>query len=207
MVRYYTKRRGVIRLTYAEGNDPHILKLLDSMYLQNYPSDILEFGPTIVPVQRRQPIKKSSGRLGIGMWKPEGVMVAQYGEHSAAINRIIVAPDHNFFLTASDDGTVKVWDSSRLEKNVTFKARQTYKHGSGIQVKALCFVENTRCFVSAGTDGSIHVVKVDFQLTATAVKYGRLRLMRNWQLPEKEYAVWMEHFKAGRVGYRDFWSN
>lgn len=183
-----------------DGNDPHILKLLDSMYLQNYPSDILEFGPAIVPIpslQRRTPIKKSSGRLVGGTWKPEGVLVAQYGEHTGAVNRVVVASDHNFFVTGSDDGTVKVWDSSRLEKNVAFKARQTYKHAQGVKVKALCFVENTRCFVSAATDGSVHVVKVDFQLTGQAAKYGKLKVMRNWQLPEKEYAVWVEHFKAG----------
>lgn len=184
-----------------DGNDPHILKLLDSMYLQNYPSDIVEFGPAIVPIptfQRRTPIKKSNGRMAGGTWKPEGVMVAQFGEHTGAINRVVVASDHNFFVTASDDGTVKIWDSSRLEKNVAFKSRQTYRHVQGVKVKALCFVENTRCFVSAATDGSVHVVKVDFQLTGQqAAKYGKLKVMRNWQLPEKEYAVWMEHFKAG----------
>lgn len=182
-----------------DGNDPHILKLLDAMYLQNYPSDILEFGPAIVPIptqQRRTPIKKSSGRPAGGTWKPEGVLVAQFGEHTGAINRVVVASDHNFFVTGSDDGTVKVWDSSRLEKNVAFKARQTYRHATGSKVKALCFVENTRCFVSAATDGSVHVVKVDLQLTGQAAKYGKLKVMRNWQLPEKEYAVWMEHFKA-----------
>lgn len=187
-----------------DGNDPHILKLLDSMYLQNYPSDILEFGPAIVPTptsQRRSPIKKSNGRMVGGTWKPEGVMVAHFGEHTSAINRIVVVSDHNFFVTASDDGTVKVWDTSRLEKNVAFKSRQTYRHAQGVKVKALCFVENTRCFVSAATDGSVHVVKVDFQLTGQAAKYGKLKVMRNWQLPEKEYAVWIEHFKAGM-----FWS-
>lgn len=192
-----------------DGNDPHILKLLDSMYLQNYPSDIVEFGPAIVPIptfQRRTPIKKSNGRMAGGTWKPEGVMVAQFGEHTGAINRVVVASDHNFFVTASDDSTVKVWDSSRLEKNVAFKSRQTYRHAPGVKVKALCFVENTRCFVSAATDGSVHVVKVDFQLTGQqAAKYGKLRVMRNWQLPEKEYAVWVEHFKAGMFRLPSCW--
>ncbi|KAL7275309.1 Serine/threonine-protein kinase [Rhizina undulata] len=180
-----------------DGNDPHILKLLDSVYLQNYPSDILEFGPTIAPIPRKSTIKKSSGRLPGGAWKPEGLLVAQFGEHTGAINRVVVAPDHNFFITGSDDGTVKIWDANRLEKNVTFKARQTYKHGTGVKVKALCFVENTRCFVSAASDGSIHVVKVDFQIMSTATKYGKLKVMRTWNLPKKdEVAVWVEHFKA-----------
>jgi len=178
-----------------DGNDPHILHLLDTMYLQNYPSDIVEFGPTITPAQRQQPIKKSNVRLASGMWKPEGTFVASFGDHTEPINRVVVAPDHNFFVTASDDGTVKIWDTTRLEKNVGFRARQSYKHGNNIKVKALCFVENTRCFVSGATDGSVHVVKVEF--STTAAKYGKLRVMREFQLPEsQEYAVWMEHFKA-----------
>lgn len=178
-----------------DGNDPHILNLLDSMYLQNYPSDVVEFGPAIVPLQRRHPIKKSNGRHSGGTWKPEGSFVASFGEHTDSINRIVVAPDHNFFVTASDDGTVKIWDSARLERNVAFRARQTYKHGGDVKVKSLCFVENTRCFVSGATDGSLHVVKVDS--TTTAAKYGKLKVMREYQLPEpQEHAVWMEHFKS-----------
>jgi phosphoinositide-3-kinase regulatory subunit 4 len=178
-----------------DGNDPHILHLLDTMYLQNYPSDIVEFGPAIVPAQRRQPIKKSNGRLAGGYWKPEANFVASFGEHHDSINRVVVAPDHAFFATASDDGTVKIWDTTRLEKNVAFRARQTYKHSNSAKVKALCFVENTRCFVSGATDGSIHVVKVEF--STAAAKYGKLRVMREYQLPgPQEYAVWMEHFKS-----------
>lgn len=178
----------------TDGNDPSILKLLGNMYLQNYPSDIVEFGPTIVPLQRRQPIKKSTSRPLGGPWKPEGSLVASFGEHTASVNRVLVAPDHNFFITGSDDGTVKIWDSNRLEKNVLFKSRQTYRHGHNVKVKALCFIENTRCFASGASDGSIHVVKVDF--SPSTQRYGKLKLMRDWQLPESEHAVWIEHFKA-----------
>lgn len=175
--------------------DPYILNLLDSVYLQSYPSDIVEFGPTIVPIHRRQPIKKSNGRVSAGTWKPEGTFVASFSEHTEPINRVVVAPDHNFFLTASDDGTVKIWDSTRLEKNVAFRARQSYKHASNAKIKSLCFIENTRCFASGATDGSIHVVKVEY--SASAARYGKLKVMREYQLPgQGEYAVWMEHFKA-----------
>lgn len=164
------------------------------MYLQNYPSDIVEFGPAIVPLARRQPIKKSTGKPPVGPWRPEGSLVASFGEHTASVNRVVVAPDHNFFITASNDGTVKIWDSNRLEKNVSFKSRQTHRHGNNVKVKAICFIENTRCFVSAASDGSIHVVKVDFN--PATLKYGRLKTIREWQLPENESAVWVEHFKA-----------
>lgn len=36
-------------------------------------------------------------------------------EHSAAVNEIAVSSDGVYFVTGSDDGTVKVWDSELLE--------------------------------------------------------------------------------------------
>jgi phosphoinositide-3-kinase regulatory subunit 4 len=53
-----------------DGNDPYILDLLDSIYLQKYPtdSDIVEFSLAIIPLQRRQLIKKSSGCISRGTW-------------------------------------------------------------------------------------------------------------------------------------------
>src|SRR5690606_35101000 len=87
-----------------EGSDPHVLKLLDNLFVENYPTDIIEFGPTIVPLTKRQPIKRCGSKNSGSSWRPEGTFVAQFGEHSAAINRVVVAPDHAFFLTASDDG-------------------------------------------------------------------------------------------------------
>lgn len=181
-----------------EGSDPHVLKLLDNLFVENYPTDIVEFGPTIVPLAKRQPIKRCGNRPSGGTWRPEGNFVAQFGEHSAAINRVVVAPDHAFFITASDDGTVKVWDSSRLEKNVATRAKQTFRHGVDVKIKSICFVENTHCFVSAASDGSIYVVKVDYAPTATGVKYGKLKKLRHTQLEEGEFAMWMEHYKAGK---------
>ena len=179
-----------------EGRDPSVLKLLDSVYLENYPSDTVEFGPMVTPISRRQRIKKSTGEVSEAPWRPEGNLVAMFGEHTAPINRVAVAPDHAFFVTASDDGTVKVWDAARLERNVAHRSRQTHKHAAGARVKSLCYVENTHCFVSAATDGSVHVVKVEYLQGGGATKYGKLRVLREYQLLDGEYAVWLEHFQA-----------
>lgn len=59
-------------------------------------------------------------------WRPKGTLVAHLGEHKAAVNQICVSPDHNFFVSCSDDGSVKIWDTARLEKNVTNRARMSY---------------------------------------------------------------------------------
>lgn len=178
-----------------DGNDPNVLKLLDSLASENYPTDILDFGPQVIPASRRYLLKKSDAPEVEKPWRPEGVLVATFSEHIGAINRIVPSPDHAFFITGSDDGTVKVWDTLRLERNLAHRSRQTHKHADGAKVKSLTFVENTHTFVSCATDGSIHVVKVDYVHLGDTSKYGRLRLVREHCLPKDEYAVWVEHFK------------
>jgi phosphoinositide-3-kinase regulatory subunit 4 len=181
------------------GNDPGVLRLLDSLYLDNYPVDYIEFGPMFTP-RRREPIKRAGGQAATGPWRPDGNLVAFLGEHTAAINRVVVAPDHNFFVTGSDDGTVKVWDTSRLERNTTHRSRHTYRHAPGTKVTSLTFIEDTHCFVSTGSDGSVHIVRVDFtqkhdESSQSSPRYGKLKVVREYSLPDGEHSVWCEHFK------------
>lgn len=178
------------------GNDPSILKMLDAMYIENYPSDIAEFGPMIATSSRRKSINKSSSQGTDRPWKPEGNLVATFAEHSGPIRHIAVAPDHMFFLTGADDGCVKVWDTGRLERNITHRSRQTHRHANDVQITALCFVENTYSFVSCGSDGSIHVTRVECVQASGTLRYTKLRLLREYQLPHGEMAVWADHFKV-----------
>ncbi|TEA20803.1 Serine/threonine-protein kinase VPS15 [Colletotrichum sidae] len=178
-----------------EGSDPSILKMLDSMYQDNYPHDITEFGPMVTPITRRKP-SRTVGQPGDEPWRPFGRMVATFAEHTGPVNRLVVSPDHVFFITGGDDGAVRVWDSARLEKNITHRSRQTHKHADGAKVLALCFIENTHCFISCASDGSVHIVKVETVSASGVVRYGKLRLLREYQLPQDEHAVWCEHFKV-----------
>ncbi|KAL8861666.1 MAG: hypothetical protein Q9178_001867 [Gyalolechia marmorata] len=179
-----------------DGNDPNILKLLDNLASEHHPLDVLDFGPLVVPISRRSSMKKSDSQESDKPWRPEGTLVATFGEHTAPINRVLPSPDHAFFLTASDDGSVKVWDTLRLERNLGHRSRQTHEHAKGAKVKCVTFVENTHTFVSGATDGSINVVKIDYQLAGEVSKYGKMRLVREHQLPEGEYAIALEHYKA-----------
>ncbi|KAH6676443.1 hypothetical protein B0J14DRAFT_536915 [Halenospora varia] len=179
-----------------KGNDPSILKMLDSMYVDNYPNDVAAFGPMIAPSSRRKAINKSATQATDRPWKPEGILVATFSEHTGPIHHIAIAPDHVFFLTGSDDGSVKVWDTGRLERNIAHRSRQTHKHGNDAKITALCFVEHTHSFISCASDGSINVVRVDCLQTSGTMRYGKLRLLREHQLPEGEMAVWADHFKV-----------
>jgi phosphoinositide-3-kinase regulatory subunit 4 len=179
------------------GNDPAVLKLLDSMLLERFPSGETEFGPRIQPAIRKQAIKyKDAHQSAAGVpWRPEGHLVATFGEHTAAVNRILVAPDQSFFISGSDDGTVKIWDTSRVERNITRRSRQTYRLGEDVKVTSLVFVEHTYSFVATGSDGSVHVVRIEYHEGHDgSAKFGRPRLLREYQLPEGDQAVWSEHF-------------
>jgi phosphoinositide-3-kinase regulatory subunit 4 len=181
------------------GNDPAILKLLDSMLLERFPTDEIEFGPRIQPPIRRHPIRyKDAHQSPAGVpWRPEGTLVASFGEHTAAVTRILVSPDQAFFISGSDDGTVKIWDTSRLERNITRRSRQTYRLGEDVKVTSLVFVEQTYSFVATGSDGSVHVVRVDFfQSQDGNAKFGRPRLLREYQLSKNDIAVWSEHYNG-----------
>lgn len=178
-----------------EGSDPSVLKLLDTLFQEQYPNDLVEFGPLVIPIPRRQRIKRNTGDSTDTPWRPEGSLVALFGEHTSAVNRIVLAPDHAFFSSCSDDGTVKFWDAARLERNIAYRSRQTHKHVAGAKVKSLCFVENTHCLVSGATDGSIHVTRVDYAQGSGTSRYGKMRVLKTYQLPVDEYAVWLEHFK------------
>ena len=178
------------------GHDPNILRMLDSMYADNFPHDIAEYGPLVTPIgKKRAGRTSSSNNQSRQHWKPSGKFVGTFSEHTGAINRIAVAPDHQFFLTGGDDGCVRVWDTARLERSVINRSRLTHRHGQNAKVVALCFIENTHCFVSCATDGSVHIIKVESTPSTGQIRYTKLRLLREYQLVDGEYAVWCEHFK------------
>ncbi|KAG5763443.1 hypothetical protein H9Q72_008469 [Fusarium xylarioides] len=183
----------VSKHSYA-GNDPSIQRMLDNMYVDNFPRDVIEFGPMVTPIKRSK-ASRASVQPGEEPWKPVGQLVATFSEHKSPINRVLPSPDHVFFITGGDDGTVRVWDTARLERNITHRSRQLHKHGDNTRVVALCFVENSHCFVSCASDGTVHVVKVDTVSAGGVVRYGKLRVLREYQLSDGEFAVWCEHFR------------
>lgn len=188
-------RRNKGAHTYT-GRDPAVLRLLDTLYLDNFPSDFNEFGARVTPVERR-PRDPRYDEANVGRsWRPDGTLVAMLGEHTAAINSILASPDHSFFITGSDDGSIRIWDTSRLERNISQRSRQVYRHEPGAKVTALCFIEHTHSFVSAASDGSIHIVRVDVSPSSSGTKYGKLRLLRKYQLPAtNSQAIALEHYR------------
>lgn len=180
-----------------EGRDPNVLKLLESVYVDTFPSDKVEFGPFVKNV--RQQRREVDGTVTAAeRWRPKGSLVAAFTEHTGPINRVLPSPDHLFFITGSDDGTVRTWDTSRLEQNLAHRSKQVFRHEGNAKVTALCFIEDTHCFASAGADGMIYLVKIDCAETSQGiVRYGKQRVLRQWKVPTPACAVvWLEHFRS-----------
>ncbi|EHY55054.1 Serine/threonine-protein kinase ppk19 [Exophiala dermatitidis] len=212
------------------GTDANVLRLLENHFVDNFPVDQVDFGGNRPPADSKLPIRRAadviqqqSGKshqqehgYRTEPWRPSGQLLTQFSEHTAAINRVCAAPDHAFFITASDDGTCKVWDTIRLEKNVTPRSRYTHRHADGAKVKSLCFVEGTHTFLSGADDGSIQAVHIDYRSVdgGESSRYGKPTLVRDYHIPldrDKqsvkeqgvgpdqslpEYAVWLYHYRT-----------
>ncbi|KAH0376692.1 protein kinase WD40, partial [Aureobasidium melanogenum] len=183
------------------GGDPTVLKLLDSVYTGANPGSDREFGPRVSTRPRaRMATKNAPNQQAQGYWKPEGQLTAVLEEHEAQVNCIAVSPDQVFFLTGSEDGSVRVWDTSRFERNMAYRSRQAHRHASGAPITSICFVESTHSFISTASDGTIDIVRVDVTEANGSLRYGKLQVLRSWQIPtkpgQKEYAIGVEHGKT-----------
>lgn len=89
-------------------------------------------------------------------WIPQGHLLAHFHEHGSAINRIAVSPHLNMFCTASDDGSIKLWNTDRIEgRKLGSKARKSISINSG-RVKTAVFC-NEQIIACSTDDGSISV--------------------------------------------------
>ncbi|CAM6126892.1 unnamed protein product [Calypogeia fissa] len=95
-------------------------------------------------------------------WRPKGVLIAHLQEHQRAVNEVSVSSDQIFFVSGSDDGTVKVWDCRRLERDISFRSRLTYDFPYG-RVLCVKMLSDGHQVAAASSSGAIHVLNIDYQ--------------------------------------------
>ncbi|KAG2217671.1 hypothetical protein INT45_006180, partial [Circinella minor] len=173
----------------------HLKTLLTKVAQEAFPPHMPEFtgDPAVMKRIRRLPQGSSSFR-SINSWKPEGNLVAHFTEHTASINQLAISWDNLLFASCSDDGSVKIWDCSRLERNVTNRSRVTYNRQGG-RIKCLTFIQQTYSIAAASDNGSIHVFRVDMRNAGSALKFGKCVPVRKHQL-NQEYAITIKHFTS-----------
>ncbi|CAK9875311.1 unnamed protein product [Sphagnum jensenii] len=106
-------------------------------------------------------------------WRPRGVLIAHLQEHQCAVNDVAVSADSIFFASASDDGTVKIWDCRRLERDVSFRSRLTYPLQTDGRALHVTMLGNDHHVGAASSNGTIHVCAVDYvaRLGGSAERY------------------------------------
>ena len=162
-----------------------------------------DFGPRVrsIPLRRRNNVRPTFNHRHRNETRDGCQLIATLAPHGGAVTAFAVAPDHAYFVSGSDDKTLKVWDTARLERNVTSQARHVYtEHKAAIS--ALVNLEGAHCFASAAENGSIHVIRVSLAQSGSTPKYGKLKVVRRHQLTRPgDYATCLFHYLSGKIWY------
>ncbi|CAL1546383.1 unnamed protein product [Lymnaea stagnalis] len=94
-------------------------------------------------------------------WKPKGILVAHLQEHRGAINRLSVSHDHKYFASCSNDGSVRIWDSGKLEGKTAANRSKVCLNKQGGKIKSVCFLERSNSVASASDNNTINVYRLD----------------------------------------------
>lgn len=141
-------------------------------------------------------------------WRPRGVLVAHLQEHRSAVNDIAISNDHSFFVSASDDSTVKIWDTRKLEKDISFRSRLTYSLDGS---RALCTAMLRGCaqVVVGASDGMIHMFSVDYisrGLGSVVERYSGIADIKKKQVEEGAILALMNNVTDGYASHTILYS-
>lgn len=158
-------------------------------YMLNYLHNV-EFEPTLDSFSEFGNIIKFSkpSTSDNNIWKPQGICVAHINTNNTdgdinGVNCISVGPTSEFFITGSEDGTMKVWDTLKLEKSITVK-RESLSLKLDSSIVDIKFIPNRFVFLVITTDGKLRLFRIDVSRgkNKRITKYTRLSLIRNYSL-------------------------
>jgi len=88
--------------------------------------------------------------------------------HSGPVSRLAVAPDERYFVSASYDGSLRVWETRQAEdsdgilvSSATYSGHLDGGEQGYPRINDVATLENTESVVSGASDGSLHVWRVD----------------------------------------------
>ena len=166
------------------GKNSSILQFLKNLKFEPELDDYPEFGDLI----KRNCTETASDLPS----KTQGnTLVARLVEHKASILDILLSPDHRFFISADTSGVMKIWDTKRLEIDVT--GDSCLSVNLGVSIKSITMMKDRNCFAVSKSNGTIDIYRVDFISTlAVGRTHGRrtsITLLRRVHLESDEYAV------------------
>ncbi|NXE45451.1 PI3R4 kinase, partial [Casuarius casuarius] len=127
-------------------------------------------------------------------WRPKGLLVAHLHEHKSAVNRIRVSDEHSIFATCSNDGTVKIWNSQKMEGKTT-----TTSPLRNVFERRGCLSQNTfdKDAVDCTSDnGAIQLLGIEASKLPKSPKIHPIQ-SRSLDLKDDGCVVDMHHFNSG----------
>mmetsp|Transcript_30678 Transcript_30678/g.70222 ORF Transcript_30678/g.70222 Transcript_30678/m.70222 type:complete len:596 (+) Transcript_30678:3443-5230(+) len=98
-------------------------------------------------------------------WKPRVnslLLTSAPHEHSGPISRLAVSQDQSYFCSAGYDGSTRIWELRKIESGIDLRSSVTYsEHPKGTRMNDVCIIENSHSVATAGSDGSVHVFRVE----------------------------------------------
>ncbi|CCH44110.1 phosphoinositide-3-kinase, regulatory subunit [Wickerhamomyces ciferrii] len=160
------------------GNDPFVVRFLNSIKIEPTLEEFTEFDS---PVQQINLAATKS-------WTPKGDLISHTREHKSSITSIDASPDHSYFITGDNEGHLKLWETARLEKNVSQVSTLTVDYESPIT--KIVFLNNYNVFAVAAKNGSIKILKVLFKKNKrNHIVPDTLTILRELYLDGDDYAV------------------
>lgn len=136
-----------------QGKNPYITKYLKLLEFVPDISNFPEFGETVSDPQKS---------LGLA-WTPRQQIIARIGSLGTEVDGytcIEVCPLHEFFVTGSESGVIKVWDANKLEKLIANTKGSMIEISLGTRIQKISFLPHRFALAVATSDGMLRVLKV-----------------------------------------------
>ncbi|CAB3249651.1 unnamed protein product [Arctia plantaginis] len=106
-------------------------------------------------------------------WRPGNQLLAYLHEHRARVNQLVTLPAQRaFFGSCSDDGTVRLWDASKLQGHAHInRSKSMYNRNAG-SIVSLAACEGGQSLVAA-TQDSVFVLRLDGNSSRMTLSQGR----------------------------------
>jgi len=128
----------------------------------------------VPPLSPSLGLARNGNDAGINMrhnWSPKEdnlVGSTSVTEHSGPVNRLAVSDDETFFVSASYDGTSKVFEVRQAHETggdihscLTYEGHKFENDLSPVRINDVSILEHSHSVATAASDGSLHVWRVD----------------------------------------------
>lgn len=165
------------------GSNPYILKFLQNINFEPTLDDFPEFGPIIK--SSREAIPQSAKELNI-----QGNLVAQINANgnanmTEAFTKVVVCPTSEFFVTGSEYGSLRIWDTSKLDKNITGKSSSATVNVN-LTITDIVFMPHRFVFAVSTMDGYIRIFRIHVTRgkNKKITKYSKVVLIRSCKVED-----------------------